>query len=93
MPLKQRDHELIQIVDAAMAEAARKSGSWLVCRPGCASCCLGLFPISPLDAMRLRRGLADLTASDPERCQTMVFDNQCRVVNDPDGELRRVLLT
>jgi len=33
------------------------------------------------------------TASDPARCQTMVFDNQCRVVNDPDGELRRILLT
>ena len=33
------------------------------------------------------------TASDPVRCQTMVFDNQCRVVNDPDGELRRILLT
>ena len=33
------------------------------------------------------------TASDPTRCQTMVFDNQCRVVNDPDGELRRILLT
>ena len=33
------------------------------------------------------------TASDPTHCQTMVFDNQCRVVNDPDGELRRILLT
>jgi para-nitrobenzyl esterase len=33
------------------------------------------------------------TASDPVHCQTMVFDNQCRVVTDPDGELRRILLT
>jgi para-nitrobenzyl esterase len=33
------------------------------------------------------------TASDPTHCQTLVFDNQCRVVNDPDGELRRILLT
>jgi len=61
------DRELIQIVDAAMAEAARKSGDWLVCKPGCAFCCMGLFAISPLDAMRLQRGLADLAASDPER--------------------------
>jgi len=33
------------------------------------------------------------TASDPVHCQTMVFDNHCRIVNDPDGELRRILLT
>jgi para-nitrobenzyl esterase len=33
------------------------------------------------------------TASDPAHCQTMVFDNHCRMVNDPDGELRRILLT
>jgi Fe-S-cluster containining protein len=61
------DRDLIQIVDAAMAEAARKSGSWLVCRPGCAHCCLGPFAISELDAIRLRQGLADLETSDPER--------------------------
>lgn len=61
------DRELIQIVDAAMAEAARRSGAWLVCRPGCYSCCLGLFPISQLDALRLQRGLAELTTSDPPR--------------------------
>jgi len=61
------DRDLIQIVDAAMAEAARKSGDWLVCRPGCFSCCLGPFAISQLDAIRLRQGLSDLDASDPER--------------------------
>jgi para-nitrobenzyl esterase len=32
------------------------------------------------------------TASDPIHCQTMVFDNDCRMVNDPDGELRRILM-
>ena len=32
------------------------------------------------------------TASDPTRCQTMVFDNQCRMVDDPEGETRRILL-
>ncbi|MES1158303.1 MAG: carboxylesterase family protein [Terricaulis silvestris] len=31
--------------------------------------------------------------SDPERCQTMVFDNRCRMEDDPEGELRRLLLT
>jgi Fe-S-cluster containining protein len=61
------DAALIQIVDAAMAEAARKSGPWLVCRPGCTQCCIGPFPITQLDAHRLRRGLAELETTDPER--------------------------
>jgi Fe-S-cluster containining protein len=61
------DRELIQIVDAAMAEAARKSGAWLVCRPGCFECCMGPFPITMLDAERLRDGLVELQRTDPER--------------------------
>jgi Fe-S-cluster containining protein len=61
------DQDLIQIVDAAMAEAARKSGSWLACRPGCSQCCIGPFPITPLDAVRLRAGLAALEIQDPAR--------------------------
>ncbi len=61
------DARLIKIVDSAMAEAARRSGSWLACRPGCTQCCIGPFPINQLDAIRLRRGLAELTVRDPER--------------------------
>ncbi len=61
------DSTLIQIVDAALAEATRRSGPWLLCRPGCAQCCLGEFPITQLDAARLRRGLSELEARDPER--------------------------
>ncbi|HXM45610.1 MAG TPA: YkgJ family cysteine cluster protein [Bryobacteraceae bacterium] len=61
------DDTLIQIVDAALAEAARLSGPWLLCRPGCAQCCLGEFPITQLDAVRLRRGLAELEIREPER--------------------------
>jgi len=33
------------------------------------------------------------TASDPARCNTMVFDNQCRIVDDPEGEARKILLS
>jgi Fe-S-cluster containining protein len=65
--IEARDSQLVQIVDAAMAEAARKAGAWLVCRPGCAECCIGPFSITLLDAWRLRRGLSELDASDPER--------------------------
>ena len=32
------------------------------------------------------------TPFNPDQCPTMVFDNQCRVVNDPEGEARKILL-
>jgi Fe-S-cluster containining protein len=60
-----RDLQLIQIVDAAMAEAARKGGDWVVCRPGCCECCIGVFPISQSDVRRLRQGLRELERTDP----------------------------
>jgi para-nitrobenzyl esterase len=31
--------------------------------------------------------------SDPERNQTMVFDNECRMVDDPEGEVRKIVLS
>jgi para-nitrobenzyl esterase len=33
------------------------------------------------------------TPADPTRCQTMVFDNECRMVDDPEGEIRKILLS
>ena len=62
-----RDQKLIQIVDSALADVTRRSGEWLVCRPGCTQCCIGAFSINQLDAFRLRRGLADLAKRSPER--------------------------
>ena len=62
-----RDQALIQIVDATMAEAVRRSGTWLACRPGCFECCIGPFPITAGDASRLREGLKALAAADPPR--------------------------
>ena len=61
------DRAFIQIVDAAIAEAARRSGPWLACRPGCTQCCIGPFPITQLDASRLRAGLDELESGDPLR--------------------------
>jgi len=29
---------------------------------------------------------------DPDQCPTMVFDNHCRMVDDPEGEVRKLLL-
>jgi len=70
MPLRRLpvgDGALIQIVDAALADASRRSGEWLVCRPGCMQCCVGVFAINQLDALRLQQGLADLEKVDPGR--------------------------
>jgi Fe-S-cluster containining protein len=61
------DRELVQIVDSATADAARRSGHWLLCKPGCTQCCIGVFAITQLDALRLREGLRALDISDPAR--------------------------
>jgi para-nitrobenzyl esterase len=33
------------------------------------------------------------TPFEPERCPTMEFDNHCRMMDDPEGEVRKILLT
>lgn len=33
------------------------------------------------------------TSADATRCQTMVFDDHCRMVDDPEGEARRIILS
>jgi Fe-S-cluster containining protein len=62
-----RDSELVQIVDAALADATRRGGKWLACRVGCTQCCIGVFAINQLDASRLRAGLNDLESREPAR--------------------------
>jgi Fe-S-cluster containining protein len=65
------DAALVQIVDSALADAARRSGHWLACRPGCTQCCIGVFTINQLDAQRLRRGLAELEESSPAKAEAV----------------------
>jgi len=73
MPLPARDAQLVQIrearllqsIDAALADAARRAGDFLACRLGCTQCCHGAFAINALDAARLREGMATLRATDP----------------------------
>src|ERR1035438_5021937 len=57
MGLPQGDRELVQIVDAALANAALRAGARLVCRLGCTQCCHGAFTITELDALRLVAGI------------------------------------
>ena len=63
------DRELVQIVDAALADSARRSGAWLACRIGCTQCCIGVFAITQLDVVRLQEGLAELQQHDPKRAE------------------------
>jgi Fe-S-cluster containining protein len=81
------DRRLIQIVDAALAEAARKSGSWLACRPGCTQCCHGPFPVSARDVARLLEGLTQLAPARAalvrERAQREQGDDDPCPVLDP----------
>jgi Fe-S-cluster containining protein len=65
MPLPARDSQLVQIMDVALADAARQAGAWLACRIGCTQCCHGAFAINALDAERLRVGMDTLRANDP----------------------------
>jgi Fe-S-cluster containining protein len=66
---KSSDRELVQIADTALADSVRRSGAWLACRPGCTQCCIGVFAITQLDAVRLQEGLAELDHRDPERAE------------------------
>ena len=66
------DRRLLRVIDEAMSEAAALAGDRLACRPGCAECCHGPFPINALDARRLRAGLALLAERDPERAAAVV---------------------
>jgi Fe-S-cluster containining protein len=61
-----QDARLLQIVDAAFADSALRSGEHLLCRAGCTQCCHGAFAINPLDALRLRTGMEALSAAQPE---------------------------
>jgi Fe-S-cluster containining protein len=65
MHLPARDTELVQIMDASLAEAARRAGAFLACRIGCTQCCHGAFAINALDAARLRSGMTELRATNP----------------------------
>ncbi len=71
-PLKQRliergDRLLLRVLSDSLREAARRAGPRLACRIGCTECCIGPFPITLLDAWRLRRALRQLASRDPDR--------------------------
>src|ERR1700693_2394989 len=93
--LPPRDQMLVQIVDAALADTARRSGKCLVCRPGCTQCCIGAFAITQLDALRLREGLTNLEGCAPERAARVrqrAREAVSRLAKDFPGDPRSGLL-
>ena len=83
------DRELIQIVDAALADTTLRSGKWLVCRPGCTQCCIGAFAINQLDAARLRRGLDQLDRTAPQQAAAIrqrARDSVARLAHEFPGD-------
>jgi Fe-S-cluster containining protein len=65
------DAHLVQLVDAAFADAAERSGPHLVCRAGCCQCCHGAFAIGALDAWRLREGMERLRMENPRLAEVV----------------------
>lgn len=66
-----RDRSFLRRLKARLGEAVRRAGEHVTCRLGCVECCIGPFDITPLDARRLRRGLAQLARRYPERAAAL----------------------
>lgn len=93
--LPSADGALIQIVDAALTDSTRRSGEWLVCRRGCTQCCMGVFAIHQLDAVRLQHGLADLEKTDPQRAgriRSRARDSIQRLASEFPGDAKTGVL-
>jgi Fe-S-cluster containining protein len=89
--LARLDDDLLKVVDARLADGARRAGGRLACRIGCTECCMGPFPINRLDARRLQRGLKDLRTSDPARAAAVLErtrDAVARLAEGFPGEAR-----
>ena len=67
----ERDDELMERTEAALASAATRAGERLACHPGCTACCHGAFAISTLDVLRLRRGMAETEERAPELAERL----------------------
>jgi Fe-S-cluster containining protein len=91
MALPAADSQLVQIMDAALVEAAHRAGPWLVCREGCTQCCYGAFAINPLDALRLKSGMETLRTTNPalaaeirRRAQSWIDENKAEFPGDAE---------
>lgn len=70
--LRERDGELLRILDNWLQRANERGGKHIACRPGCAQCCIGVFSIDRLDVLRLQHGLNELADRDLERARRLL---------------------
>lgn len=79
------DSDLIQITNASLADAYARAGHWMACHPGCHQCCIGVFPISALDADRLRHALDTASPELSQRIRDRVTAARERLTPDFPG--------
>lgn len=82
------DALLLRIIDQAMAEAFTGSPDALRCGKGCFGCCIGPFPITTMDAARLRRGLAQLPAATATAVQARAAEAVAAMLPRYPGDLQ-----
>jgi Fe-S-cluster containining protein len=93
--LPHQDTRLVQIVDSALASAERRSGEWLICKPGCTPCCIGVFAIDQADVLRLQTGMAALDVADPQRAarvRTRALETIARISPEFPGDMQTGVL-
>ncbi len=86
---RQRDGELLHILDNWLERANERGGEHIACRPGCAQCCVGAFAINRLDALRLQQGMNELAERDLERAQRVLrraAESLERIVDEFPGD-------
>lgn len=65
------DQVLLADYERAWRDGAARAGRRLACRRGCIPCCVGAFEITPLDALRLAAGFAELAWAAPGLARTV----------------------
>jgi Fe-S-cluster containining protein len=86
MQFDRTDAQLVQIADAAVAEASARAGTHIACHRGCSICCFGPFPITVRDAARLRRGLAEAPAEIAADVRSRAAEAVARLREDFPGD-------
>ena len=80
------DADLVQIAEAALADSYARAGDWMACKPGCHQCCIGVFPITSLDAARLREALAAAEPTTATHIRKRASEARARLSRDFPGD-------
>lgn len=89
------DRAFLAVTDGAFADAALRSGSHLLCRPGCSQCCTGVFAIGPADRLRAAAAIQKLEQTDAQRAARVkqrAQDSWQRLAPDFPGDLQGGIL-